>query len=403
MKKISPFILKVFGILIILIAIVFALLVRFTNGELSDGDTVVFGYDEQNSQFQFNEKRTYSFNGTDGPYIIGSTVFNVDESNELQTSALQTDSLLVTVNNKENDHFYVHLKEAHISDTSAYELPHRLVVLSDIEGNFNAISSFLQANKVIDRDHHWIFGKDHLLLLGDFVDRGSEVTQVLWLIYQLEQEAKAVGGQVHFILGNHEIMNIQGNIKYVKPKYRALATGIVEALEVGNERTVLFSQSSELGRWMRSKNSIEKIGPYLFVHAGLHLDIVGHDLSLNDINTSIRTNINERLYKEPGPDEAANFLLGRKGPLWYRGMVIDYKYYDKASSDEVMAVLEHYRAEKVVIGHTVVDDISTDYEGRLIRVDVKHGKEKASGATKGLLIENGKEYAIDDLGVKSTL
>lgn len=403
MKKISLFILKAFGILIILIPIIVALIVRFTNGEWSDGDTVVFGYDEQKARFQFNEKRTYSLNGVDGPYLLSSTVFSVDESNKLQTSPLQADSLLVNVSNEDKDHFYVLLKDDHISDTSAYELPHRLAVLSDIEGNFNAISSFLQANKVIDQNHDWIFGNGHLVLLGDFVDRGLNVTQVLWLTYQLEQEAKAAGGQVHFILGNHEVMNIQGSLKYVRSKYRAVAEQIAEVAEIGDEKTLLFSKSSELGLWMRSKNSIEKIGPYLFVHAGLHADIVEHKLSLSDINQSIRNHIDERLYREPGPDKAANFLLGRKGPLWYRGMVIDYKHYDKASSDEVSAVLKHYNAEKMVIGHTVVDDISTDYDGRLIRVDVKHGKEKTSGATKGLLIENGKEYTIDDLGVKSAL
>ena len=126
-------------------------------------------------------------------------------------------------------------------------------------------------------------------------------------------------------------------------------------------------------------------------------------LSLDDINQSIRSHIDEPLYRHPGLDEDANFLHGRRGPLWYRGMVIDYKYHDKATSAEVTAVLNQYSAEKLVIGHTVVDDISKDYDGRLIRVDVKHGKEKATGVTKGLLIENGKEYAIDDLGTKTPL
>jgi len=50
-----------------------------------------------------------------------------------------------------------------------------------------------------------------LVLVGDCVDRGQEVTQVLWLIYKLEIAAKNKGGSVHFVLGNHEIMNFQGN------------------------------------------------------------------------------------------------------------------------------------------------------------------------------------------------
>ena len=278
MHRIVRIILKTTLLLIVLIFILLFGLVRFTNGEWSDGETIIFGYNERDGHFQFNEKRTYSLSGVDGPYVISnSSVFTVDESNNLITSPLQSDSLLVRVNNDDKDQFHVHLKDHHLSDTATYELPSKLIVLSDIEGNFNAIASFLQTNEVIDQNFHWTYGKNHLLLLGDFVDRGSDVTQVLWLIYQLEQEAVTPGGQVHFILGNHEVMNIQGNVKYAKPKYKAIAKAIAEKAEVGESRSILYSKSSELGNWMRSKNSIEKLGPYLFVHAGLHLDIVELD------------------------------------------------------------------------------------------------------------------------------
>ena len=65
--------------------------------------------------------------------------------------------------------------------------------------------------------------------------------------------------------------------------------------------------------------------------------------------------------------------------------------------------MNYYNAEKVIIGHTVVDDISTDFNGRVIKIDLKHGKTKQSGKTKGLLIENGIEYKIDDLGNKGKI
>ena len=45
----------------------------------------------------------------------------------------------------------------------------------------------------------------------------------------------------------------------------------------------------------------------------------------------------------------------------------------------------------------------TDFDGGLINTDVTHGQEKFSGKTKGLLIENGIEYKIDDHGNRSKL
>lgn len=73
------------------------------------------------------------------------------------------------------------------------------------------------------------------------------------------------------------------------------------------------------------------------------------------------------------------------------------------NSSSLDALLSYCNSEKIVIGHPVVNHISTDYEGKVIRIDVLHGSKKFSGKTKGLLIENGKEFAIDDKGDKSTL
>ena len=83
--------------------------------------------------------------------------------------------------------------------------------LVNIEGNYYSFVNLLIGNKITDNNLNWIYGTGQLVLNGDMVDRGEYVTQVLWLIYKLEQEASAAGGHVHFILGNHEAMNLEGN------------------------------------------------------------------------------------------------------------------------------------------------------------------------------------------------
>ena len=51
-----------------------------------------------------------------------------------------------------------------------YDLPDRLLAISDIEGNFYAFQQLLVGNGVIDEDFNWTFGSGHLVLLGDLFD-----------------------------------------------------------------------------------------------------------------------------------------------------------------------------------------------------------------------------------------
>ncbi len=86
---------------------------------------------------------------------------------------------------------------------------------SDIEGEFEAFRNLLIANQVMDSLYRWTFGRGHLVICGDLFDRGNDVAAVLWLLYKLEDEARGMGGAVHTILGDHDIMNLSGDFRYV--------------------------------------------------------------------------------------------------------------------------------------------------------------------------------------------
>ena len=295
------------------------------------------------------------------------------------------------------------LKNRIAKSDDIYEMPEKLIAISDIEGNFNGFAGFLISNKVIDENYDWIFGNGHLVLNGDFVDRGEDVTQVLWLIYKLEGQAEKAGGKIHYILGNHEIMNFQGNGYYSHDKYIKAAQLISRNEDIQAATQYMYSPKTELGKWLRSKNVIEKIGNYIFVHAGLSPKILDHQLNISQINDITRSVWDQDLYERPGPDEKANFLLGRESPIWYRGLAQDYKYYPKITEGELDKVLAFYQAEKIVIGHSVVEDVTAEFGGRVINIDLKHGHEKYTGNTKGIYIENGILYKIDDVGNKTEL
>lgn len=340
-------------------------------------------------------------NGNDGPYIINDTLYRVTTTNRLMAEVcFIRDSLVVRVDSIDEDEFYVNLRSNYSVPQSNYEASDKMIVISDIEGKYNAFAGFLIANKVIDENHNWIYDDGKLVLVGDFVDRGKNVTQVLWLIYKLEQQAKNVGGQVHFILGNHEVLNFQGDHRYNRGKYIKVAQEISGETNKAKAIKYLYSSTSELGKWLQTKNIIEKIGDYVFVHAGLSPEMLDYKLSLNKINTSVRENYTSVNKKR---NDTIDFLYGSKGPFWYRGLVISNSKYQRITQTELDEILYYYDAKKIVIGHTVVDKISTDYSGKVIKIDVSHGNNKFSGKTKGILIENGIDYIVDDKGVKTKL
>jgi hypothetical protein len=166
----------------------------------------------------------------DGPYVRykdGRILINyIVDNNRTKTvkaekvSLRQKDKLLLNVMTEiPGKSFQVQLKKKLENEKSEFPKPPRLFALSDIEGNFGALRKLLTANKIIDEDLKWTFGNGHLVLTGDFFDRGQQVTEVLWFIYSLEEKAKAGGGYVHFILGNHEIMNLSGDLRYINKKY----------------------------------------------------------------------------------------------------------------------------------------------------------------------------------------
>jgi hypothetical protein len=183
-------ILKWFVGIIILLILTAVILVRFTDGSISGGGKTILGYDEEKERFQIWEKKTYNLNGIDGPYIIENQLYEVTKENKFQQRTFnRKDALLVKVNNADNDLFTLTLNDSINFQPDNYQMPEKLIVMSDIEGTFDGFSSFLINNGVIDKNFNWIYVNGHLLLNGDFVDRGENVTQVLWLIYKLEQEA----------------------------------------------------------------------------------------------------------------------------------------------------------------------------------------------------------------------
>ena len=121
------------------------------------------------------------------------------------------------------------------------------------------------------------------------------------------------------------------------------------------------------------------------------------------MNQKVRTNVDRIRLEGQTIDRQTKFLFSGSSPFWFRGLAMKMKQYEKETQKDLDKTLRYLLGQKVVIGHTVVRDICTDYDGKVIKIDLKHGVTKNSSKTKGLLIENGIEYKVDDLGKRVKL
>lgn len=105
----------------------------------------------------------------------------------------------------------------------------RVVVVPDIHGAYQEFTALLRASGVVDASLKWVGGKTHLVSLGDLLDRGAESRKVMDLLMRLQHEAPGHGGRVHVVAGNHETMNLLGDLRYVSPAEYAAFTDIETA------------------------------------------------------------------------------------------------------------------------------------------------------------------------------
>ncbi len=177
----------------------------------------------------------------------------------------------------------------------------RVVAVGDVHGAFPELLSLLQGVGLLSPDLQWVGGTTHLVMLGDIVDRGPDSRQVLDLLITLQPQAERAGGRLHVLLGNHEVMNLTGDLRYVSaeelqsyaadedPKERSRSFQRLldrEQLSRKERQERLaqleldypqgyyalqhaFSPKGRYGRWLLEQQVLVLINDVVFVHAGL--------------------------------------------------------------------------------------------------------------------------------------
>lgn len=280
-------------------------------------------------------------------------------------------------------------RKAPVPSPATWPQPNSMLVLSDVEGQYASVLRFLKNNDVVNADGAWAFGDGHVVCLGDMVDRGTEVTETLWLFHRLSLEAARAGGHVHFILGNHEAMVLGGDVRYTADKYKMMAA----ELEMPCED--LLGADTVLGRWLRSCNCLERIGDLLFVHAGISPTFANRPLDFAMVNGVMRAALGTPKAELNASDPATAYLLwGRPGPLWYRGYFEAFTddYGPVPSVEELDLILANTGARTIVVGHTKVSRVTSMFEGRVLAIDIPWTKPKK---VRGLRFEGSALSTVD--------
>ena len=206
--------------------------------------------------------------------------------------------------------------------------PEPLVAIADVHGDFDDFVAILHRSGLTDNQNHWIAGKATFVQTGDLLDRGPKPRDVMGLMMALEKEAAQAGGRVVSLLGNHEAMNMMGDLRYVTPanfasyadgqseqrqkaaygefvKWRASHAPLLEELHQPMEMTEAewmarhpagfveqreaFGPKGEYGAWLRGHAAVAEINGVVFLHGGIHPDV--SKTKLDALNNRIRDEI----------------------------------------------------------------------------------------------------------------
>ncbi|WP_270089859.1 metallophosphoesterase [Sphingobacterium sp. SYP-B4668] len=260
-----------------------------------------------------------------------------------------------------------------------YDNVQRFAAVSDLHGQHDLFVKLLQQHRIIDQHGDWIYGNGHLVIVGDIMDRGDKVTESLWLLVKLEKQATKKGGAVHYVIGNHELMVFDNDLRYIHHKYQEIA----DMFGVGYHQ--FFAQNTFFGRWLKQKPVVIGINNILFTHGGISPEFVTRGLTGSRTNQLFVDSIFTQPKQHYRKNEELEFLTRSKGPLWYRGYFTDTSF----NAETLNFVLHGLKKDHIVVGHTSHPTIVNLYDNRIFGVDssIKNGKNGEI-----LLYENGIFY-----------
>lgn len=299
----------------------------------------------------------------------------------------------------------------------------RTIAIGDLHGDYGNYLLALKAAGLIDKRKRWSGGESHLVQLGDIPDRGADTLKIIAHMDKLGKQAKKSGGRVHNLMGNHEAMNVYGDLRYVsagefaafvgrqseklRDRYYENVLSAIKARDPSefanlpenfrdewNKNHPLgwvehqqawnpkWNPNGEYFEWVMQTKVAVQINGLIFLHGGISSSYCRNSLA----------SLTEKAHMalRQGDPSAPTILTDENGPLWYRGLS---GVEPVASIQTVEAILAQNGASHIVVGHTPTKGaIWPRYSARVIQVDT--GVSSVYGGHVAYLeVDKGKLFA----------
>ncbi len=326
----------------------------------------------------------------------------------------------------------------------------KIIAVGDLHGDLESFEKILVENNITDENLRWIAGKTHLVQIGDILDRGPQAKDIFNLLMSLEEEAAAAGGMVHFLLGNHEELNITGLVldypgyvtveqfvdflpeNFVKSREKKFIATLsdddrvwIESHGLDLETNTSYQdywqkiiqdkkdrESKSLyintfiknyGKWLLQKNIVIKINDIVFVHGGIAEKY--STWKLEDINDTFRDELEIFRMRQRYPTRFSRtfrpkLIYTPDSPLWYRDLA---EKEGRATERMFQRILENMDAKYMVVGHTIRSngglspivnaESMSRFDGKLWTIDTGISSYYYGGVPTALIFEQD-EFSI---------
>jgi hypothetical protein len=273
----------------------------------------------------------------------------------------------------------------------------RIVAIGDLHGDYEQYVRVMQSAGLLDSRGRWDGGATHLVQTGDITDRGPDSRKIIDHLVKVSRQARRKGGAVHMLIGNHEAMNVTGDLRYVHAgEYQAFqgrnserlqqmqwqaqinwmqtnlpefATMDLQAYRLEWEKLVplgwvehrqAWTRGGDYFDWTRGNRVAVKVNDTVFLHGGISAKYC--TLSLQEMTEQVIAGL------ESYDPAVESIVDDQDGPLWYRGMVTEDE--EGVFSQTLDNILERYGAKRVVIGHTPTGGVVWPrFDGRVVAND----------------------------------
>jgi hypothetical protein len=245
----------------------------------------------------------------------------------------------------------------------------RIVAIGDLHGDLNAARQALRLAGVVDENDHWVGGTLVMVQTGDLLDRGDNEQAVLDLFTRLVEEASQAGGAIHVLNGNHELMNVQLDFRYVtsggfKDFQDAVTITDIDSVlaeyeEGQRARVSAFRPGGTYAKVLARRNTVVIIGQNIFVHGGVLPEHV--DYGLEKLNAELRAWMG-------GEGPIPKWTQEKDSPVWMRHYSLEV---DGEDCDLLAEVLDRLGVKRMIVGHSVHTETITSYcDGKVWCIDV---------------------------------